>query len=199
MKKLFALFAIFCATMTSAFADETIVFIRHAEKPSEGLGQLTCQGLNRSLALPQVLLSKFDKPTAIYAPNPSILKNDKGVDYAYIRPLATIEPTAISLEMPVNVQYAFTEDQKMATELTQEKYMNSTIFVAWEHHLARKIVEDLMISINNQGTVIPKWNDDDFDSIYVVKITQVDNKPQATFVLMQQGLNNASKNCPLSK
>lgn len=197
MKKLLAVATIFCAAMTSAFADETIVFIRHAEKPAQGLGQLTCQGLNRSIALPQVLLSKFDKPTAIYAPNPSVLKNDKGVDYSYIRPLATIEPTAITLGMPVNVQFAFTDDKNMASELTQENYNNSTIFVAWEHHLARKIAEDIMTNINGEKPQLPKWSDDDFDSIYVIKITKVENKFQATFTLMQQELNDLSKNCPL--
>jgi hypothetical protein len=31
---------------------ETIIFIRHGEKPLSGLGQITCQGLNRALALP---------------------------------------------------------------------------------------------------------------------------------------------------
>jgi len=31
---------------------ETIVFLRHGEKPQRGLGQSTCQGLNRVLALP---------------------------------------------------------------------------------------------------------------------------------------------------
>ena len=36
---------------------ETIVCIRHGEKPLLGLGQLTCKGLNRALALPQVLLA----------------------------------------------------------------------------------------------------------------------------------------------
>ena len=34
-----------------AHGEETIVFFRHAEKPSGGYGQLTCQGLNRALAL----------------------------------------------------------------------------------------------------------------------------------------------------
>jgi len=40
---------------TTIHAEETIVFFRHGEKPSAGLGQLTCQGLNRALALPDVL------------------------------------------------------------------------------------------------------------------------------------------------
>jgi hypothetical protein len=40
---------------------ETIVGIRHGEKPLLGLGQLTCKGLNRALALSQVLLEKFGR------------------------------------------------------------------------------------------------------------------------------------------
>ena len=36
-------------------ATETIVFVRHGEKPANGLGQLDCQGFNRALALPAVI------------------------------------------------------------------------------------------------------------------------------------------------
>jgi len=50
---------------------ETIVCIRHGEKPPAGLGQLTCQGLNRALRLPQVLLTKYGKPDFIFAPDPN--------------------------------------------------------------------------------------------------------------------------------
>ncbi|ABU43618.1 hypothetical protein AR158_C072L [Paramecium bursaria Chlorella virus AR158] len=46
---------------------KTIVFVRHGEKPYLGLGQLDCKGLNRSLALPDVLISKYGIPTKIYA------------------------------------------------------------------------------------------------------------------------------------
>ena len=45
------IFASMTAAAASAHADQTIVFLRHGEKPASGLGQLTCQGLNRSLAL----------------------------------------------------------------------------------------------------------------------------------------------------
>ena len=51
----------------SASADQTIVFLRHAEKPAAGLGQLTCQGLNRSLALPTILISRYGTPTYVYS------------------------------------------------------------------------------------------------------------------------------------
>ena len=71
-------------TKTAGWADpavETIVFIRHGEKPEGGLGQLTCQGLNRSLALPAVIARMFGKQDAIFAPNPSIQKRDEGKPY----------------------------------------------------------------------------------------------------------------------
>ena len=50
---------------------ETIVLIRHGEKPVEGLGQLNCQGLNRALALPFVIEKLFGKPDAVFAPDPA--------------------------------------------------------------------------------------------------------------------------------
>ncbi|HXC36205.1 MAG TPA: hypothetical protein VNV43_10045, partial [Candidatus Acidoferrales bacterium] len=78
---------------------ETLICIRHGEKPPGGLGQLTCRGLNRSLALPDVLLKKFGAPQFIFAPNPT-QKVDPG-GYYYVRPLTTIEPTAIRCGLPV--------------------------------------------------------------------------------------------------
>src|SRR5271167_4292348 len=83
---------------------ETIVLIRHAEKPSNGLGQLDCQGLNRALALPPVLRKAFGTPAAIFAPNPSEQKTDDGKLYDYVRPLATIEPAAIAFGLPVHAE-----------------------------------------------------------------------------------------------
>ena len=73
---------------------ETIIFIRHAEKPLAGLGQINCRGLNRALALPAVLTSKFGKPDQIYAPDPTGKVHDPAGTFDYLRPLATIEPAA---------------------------------------------------------------------------------------------------------
>ena len=68
---------------------ETLVCFRHGEKPRGGLGQLTCRGLNRALALPNVLLSRYGKPQFVFAPNPAE-KVDSKDGYYYVRPLATI-------------------------------------------------------------------------------------------------------------
>jgi hypothetical protein len=173
-------------------ADETIVIIRHAEKPEQGFGQITCQGFNRALKLTEVLTQKFGTPQAIYAANPGVLKKDKGADYYYVRPLATIEPTAIRLGMPVNLKYAFTQHKEMTEELLQDKYKNSIIFVSWEHHLAAQIVQDIFMKLNGQSEDI-KWDDHDYDSIYVIMIK--DGK--ASFKIDNQGLNEQSKECNL--
>jgi hypothetical protein len=54
-----------------ARAEQTIVFMRHGEKPSGGYGQLTCQGFNRALALQDVLVAKYGRPDYLYAPSPT--------------------------------------------------------------------------------------------------------------------------------
>src|SRR5262245_65876914 len=98
--------AIAVATMSltalDARAEETIVFFRHAEKPSAGNGQLTCQGLNRSLALASVLVNRFGPADWGYAPNPSVKISDPAGSFFYVRPLATLEPAAIRSAISVN-------------------------------------------------------------------------------------------------
>ena len=54
-------------SVASAWATdtETLLFIRHAEKPPAGLGQLSCKGLNRALALGAVLAMTYGKIAAV--------------------------------------------------------------------------------------------------------------------------------------
>jgi|SRR5271155_5994418 len=101
-----------------AQAQETIVAIRHAEKPATSLGQLTCKGLNRALALPKVLIPRYGKPDRIYAPDPGPRIGQLGnLSYSYVRPLMTIEPIAIQLEMPVNALIGFKNVGQLRKEL----------------------------------------------------------------------------------
>lgn len=80
-----------------------------ARNPPRVTARLNCQGLNRALALPAVIAAKFGKPDAIYAPDPGQQKDDSGHPYYYVRPLATIEPTAIQFQMPVQTPYGFAQ------------------------------------------------------------------------------------------
>lgn len=176
------------------FADSTIVIIRHGEKPAQGLGQLSCQGLNRALALPQVLLSRYGSPAAIYAPNPAIKKMDKGVPYAYIRPLATIEPLAIRVGLPVNLDWGMTEIAPLSEQLIA--LAEGTIIVAWEHHLAEKLAKNILSALGEKAESVPEWGDADFDSIYVIRINKAEQgKPRAIFSHEQQNLNGLPAAC----
>jgi len=178
-------------------AQETIVAIRHGEKPPDGLGQLSCKGLNRALALPGVLTQRFGKPDAIYAPNPSPRIFDGPHLYFYVRPLATIEPTAISLMMPVNTKIGYLQVGKLRSELTARSNKSKLIFVAWEHTELNDFAKQMLRSFGNDPSAVPKWPDDDYDRIYIFKIDTSHGKPSLTFQVDQEGLNNSIKEtCP---
>jgi hypothetical protein len=182
---------------TSAPTVETIVCIRHAEKPAGGLGQLTCRGLNRALALPAVLLAKYGTPQFVFAPNPTEKVDGKDHhEYCYVRPLATIEPTAIRCGLPVDTRFGYLEIKGLETELQKPGYQNATVFVAWEHGLLDEFVKDLVKSYGGDPAQVPPWPHDDFDSIFVVKITRSAGGESVAFAIDHEKLDNLSDACP---
>nr|AWN00224.1 hypothetical protein [uncultured organism] len=175
---------------------ETIVFLRHGEKPDLGRGQLTPQGLNRALALSTVLPEKFGKPDYIFAPDPSDRINDAVPRY-YVRPLATIEPTAIALGMQIQTPFGFHQTKELLEELTRTTYAKSVVFVVWEHSYEADAVTTLVKQYDGNSADIPKWPGDDYDSLYVVKLIRTVGHPiKAVFTHEQEGLNHESKNMP---
>lgn len=184
----------------SATAVETIVFLRHGEKPDKEIGQLSCQGLNRALALPRILTSKFGTPDYIFAPAATRMsKIAGGVGYNYIRPLATIEPTAIELGMPVNTDFGYSDIDGLRSELTEQKYQNALVFVAWEHHELENIVKELVSDFHGDSSKVPHWKGKDFDSLYIVRITTRGAIKSASFTQDYEGLSNLSTDCPDAK
>lgn len=195
-----AILIIVCAPVCRAGQQsdtETIVMIRHGEKPPGGLGQLDCKGLNRALALPDVLLLRFGKPDFLYASNPSVQDNDGGVLYSYVRPLATIEPTAIRAGLPVNTQIGYTRIDELQQALTQPAYAHALIFVAWEHKYLYDFAQQFLKSYGDDPSVIPPWPAGDYDTIYVFKLTRQNGKTHLSFRIEQEGLNGTlSDACP---
>ena len=179
---------------TSAPTVQTLVCIRHGEKPKGGLGQLTCRGLNRALALPKVLLEKYGPPQFVFAPNPT--QKVDGNKYYYVRPLATIEPTAIRCGLPVNTQFGFREIKGLESELQKTNYQSATIFIAWEHGLLDKLVKNVVKDNGGDPKQVPNWPDDDYDSIFLVKITHSENGNSVTFTIDHENLNGLSDDCP---
>lgn len=175
---------------------ETIVFVRHGEKPSKGLGQLNCKGLNRALALPSIIAKLFGPPKAVFAPDPSDQKVDDGQSYDYVRPLATIEPTAISFGLPVNANIGVSKTEQLQAALEQPRYRNDLVLVAWEHKLIETAARALLAAHGGDVTAVPKWPSDDFDSIYVVTIVRTGEAAKASFAHKQEGLDGQPDACP---
>jgi hypothetical protein len=178
-------------------AVETIVFIRHGEKPEGGFGQLNCQGLNRALALAPIIAKSFGRPDSIFAPNPSHPKEDAGKLYDYIRPLATIEPTAIWFGLPVDVSLAFNDREGLQAALEKQRTPDHNVFVlvAWEHRQIAAIARALLAAHGADAEVVQKvkdWDSKDFDSMYLVTIGET----KATFDQKQEGLDGLPAACP---
>jgi hypothetical protein len=178
-----------------AYAEQTIVFFRHGEKPPAGLGQLTCQGLNRALALPAVLLGKFGQPDYLYAPNPAVKMSDPGGSYYYIRPLATIEPVAIRAGKSVNSRYGYNDITGLRNILILPAKANTTIFVAWEHAYLVRVVQSIMDAYGG-GVRVPAWTTGDYDSLYIVRVNYANGTIQAEFSRDREGLNGLPTTCP---
>jgi hypothetical protein len=174
---------------------ETIVCVRHGEKPHGGLGQLSCRGLNRALALPNVLLGKFGPPQFVFAPNPT-QKVDSGGQFYYVRPLVTIDPTAIRCGLPINTQFGYAEIDSLEAELERKPYHRATIFLAWEHGLLDTLAKNMLKRYGENPNKVPPWPSNDFDSIFVLKIIRAAGREKITFSIDHENLNNLSDECP---
>ncbi|OGT44590.1 MAG: hypothetical protein A3E82_01635 [Gammaproteobacteria bacterium RIFCSPHIGHO2_12_FULL_38_11] len=198
MKKLIGIVILFFAQAIFAHDNiEKIIIIRHGEKPFLEIGQLNCKGLNRSLLLPVYFKQHFSKPDYIFAPNPSIkiTRPLTHFQYSYIRPLATIEPTAISLDMPVNTQIGFNQPEQLMKTLLEKKYHRSVIYVAWEHRNIVDLAHFLLSQFNNNSTV-PFWSPTNYDMVFIFTIDWSKNPATINFTVAGEGFKNISNKCP---
>jgi hypothetical protein len=180
----------------AATTQETIVFVRHGEKPASGEnGQLTCQGQNRALALPHVMLTTYGTPDYIFAVQPKLDQDDNGVDYYYLRALATIEPTAVAAGLTINLKYDKDDIDDLESELMKSQYATAVVFVAWEHNEMDQLVTNIVHDNGGNSSVVPSWPDDDYDSVFVVGIGRTGADTSVTFTHDYEGLNDRSVVC----
>jgi hypothetical protein len=184
------------ANATERPVTETIVLVRHGEKPALGLGQLNCQGLNRALALPGVIGKQFGKPDLILAPDPTQLKEDLGHPYNYVRPLATIEPTAIVFGLPIDASIGVSNIDALRQKFESPEYQSALVVVAWEHTNIAKLARLLVADHGGDPAGVPDWQGDDFDSMYVVRFTQTGASTAVTFDKGHEGLDGEPTACP---
>lgn len=178
---------------------QTLVFLRHAEKPEMGLGQLNCQGLNRAIDLSTLLPKEFGAANFIFAANPSrhVEEGEGDLSYSYLRPLMTISPSAIKLGLPVNIDFAANDTSDLADELMRDKYHDATIYTAWSHgylpELINKVAEE---ASGKKVKLLDDWVGDDFDSVLVLTLKWVNGKASLEYENYKQNLNGGEEGCP---
>lgn len=178
---------------------QTLVFLRHAEKPEGGLGQLNCQGLNRAIDLSTLLPEKFGKADYVFAANPTRNVEEGELDnsYSYIRPLMTISPAAIKLGLPVNIEFSANDTSDLARELIEDKYHNATIYTAWSHGYLPELINKVAgKAVGEKQTITDDWASGDFDSLYVLTLTWHNGKASLQSHSYKQGLDNGKATCP---
>ena len=131
-----------------------IIIIRHGEKPKNG-DNLNCQGLNRAVLLPAVIISKFGIPTFSYVPS---LSADSATKHA--RMFQTITPLAVKYNLVINSKFNGKDSAGVVGDILKRQ---GIVFVVWDHKSILPIVH--AFGIND---VQLKWNDDDFDSIWII-------------------------------
>jgi len=154
---LFALLFIIDGYFSTANAQSDnlkIVFVRHGEKEATG-DNLNCQGLNRAMQLPRVLVAKFGTPAKVYAPS---INSKKSTGHA--RMFQTATPLAVKYGLKINTEYDVQDYDALAQSL---KGQSGTIVIVWEHKAMDNILKALGVKLHGM-----KWGDDDFDSIWVV-------------------------------
>ena len=133
---------LFCLTSTlcqaargDGLSNTTVMIIRHAEKPVEGMG-LTPAGEARAKAYVQYFQPfKFQaeslKPDAIYAAADS--KNSR-------RPRLTVEPLAQALGLPLNINYKDKDYQSLVNDLRVHNQAKN-ILVCWHHGALPEVLQ----------------------------------------------------------
>jgi hypothetical protein len=131
-----------------------VVIIRHGEKPEPG-DNLSCQGENRALQIPEVIKQKYGIPNFSYVPTLSL-----GSSTSHARMFQTITPFAIKYNLTVNSAYGEKDTSKAAADVMKK---TGTVLMVWEH----SNIQALAISLGAKSA--PPWpSGNDFDSIWVV-------------------------------
>lgn len=180
---------------------QTLVFIRHAEKPAMGLGQLNCQGLNRALDLSELLPKEFGKADFIFAANPTrhVEEGEGDHSYSYVRPLMTVGPSAIKLGLPINIDFGANDTSDLADEFMNDKYHNATIYTAWSHGYLPELINAVAKQASGKPVkLVDDWTGDDFDSVVVITLKWNNGKATLDYRNHKQGLNDGIHTCPTS-
>ncbi len=123
------------------------------KKPEKG-NNLSCQGFNRALTLPEILYSKFKLPDFIFVP-----AFKSGEETKQARMYQTITPFTVKYNLNIDTRFNVKDGVAMANAVLKKR---GTVLIVWEHGEIPSIVQTL--GIKEQV----KWKSDDYDSIWII-------------------------------
>ena len=160
-----------------------VVIIRHCEKPDSG-SNCTCAGLNRALALPNVLDTVTGTPDYTYVPSLEMGKKTK-----HSRMFETVMPFAVQKNLDINSKFDEADTANVALELMKKR---GVVLMVWEHSNIPPIARNLGVKS------VPSWGKKDFDSIWIIEFSKTDKKGKLKnpVLTIEKENINPSGNCP---
>jgi hypothetical protein len=186
--------------------NETVYLIRHAEAHPTSWweeGNYVAAGQWRALDLPNALRGKI-RPDQVYSIDPAQVIPSKdsasgNSAWSYVRPSLTVEPYAIANGLPFNLAASFDMSDQNPPQLSTiasnfffngGQFSNQTLLVAWEHDHIPPTVNALLASYHSKVQPVPNWPDNDYDTIWTVKLDAYGNL--AVNNAMCEGIDSAA-------
>ena len=158
----------------------TILIIRHAEKPSDELQspELAPEGKERAKALARLFEASTDRPKPF--PEPDFIFAARNTKQSH-RPLDTVSVLAKTINVPVNSSYSNGAYSQLARELLHNpKYAGKTILICWHHGTIPQLAQQL------NATGIPdSWKGSVYDRVWQISY---DNEGKGSFHKLPQRL-----------
>lgn len=156
----------------SATHPQTILVIRHAEKPAADADpDLSPEGKKRADALPDLFARSASRPDPF--PTPDFIFATAASKHSN-RPVETVTPLAKKLNLAINSTFADDDYPRLVKELySNPKYAGKTVLICWHHGTIPELATAL-------GTtdVPKKWDGHVFNRVWVVTYDEA-GKPKA--------------------
>jgi hypothetical protein len=136
----------------------TILIMRHAEKPAEkGDIHLASPGVQRAQRLATYIPKTFGQPNFIFATQQSPDSN---------RPVETVQPLSNAIGVPIDSSFANDQYKTLADHVaTDPKYNGALVLICWHHEKIPK----LALHLGAPASGIPDpWNPDVYNLILVL-------------------------------
>jgi hypothetical protein len=164
--------------------DETVYIIRHAEAHPKDYwddNNYVGAGQWRALDLPNALRGKIS-PDQVYSIDPaqfgpgSVDSATGDSNWSTVAPSLTAEPYAIANNLPYNLFSTFlltdSNGPKNTSALlfTGGTLSKQKVLLAWAYQYIQPTINALLASYHGDGPTAPAWPDNDYDSIWTVRL-----------------------------